>query len=97
MNREDRKELYTLIEQWTRCEIMARLGPVPFPGCAEYHFKMKEKEDEIRKLMFGTNSLLKLGKRWGLVKKDNDNKKKRKKHGTQKTLHKNRTKNKSCR
>jgi hypothetical protein len=64
---EDRKELYALIEEWTRCEIMARFGPF-WPECGEYSLTSVAKEDAIRELMFGTSDLVRLGKRWGLLK-----------------------------
>ena len=78
---EDKLEiLHKLIEQHTRCEIMARLGPMirqtlsnsdktkamsPDPCWA---YKMVELLDEIRELVFGTNDILELGLKWGILK-----------------------------
>lgn len=78
MNREDRKKLYSLLEQHARCEIMARLAPITWTEGGDYSLHMIEKMDEIRKLMFGTASLLELGFRWGLLKTINDEKERRK-------------------
>lgn len=79
MNREDRKELYTLIEQWTRCEIVARLSPIGWPDCGDYHFQMIDKQNKIRELMFGSSNLVELGERWGILQKINKKKEQRKK------------------
>ena len=64
-----------LLEEQTRAEIMSRLGPVSPPDFAEYHSISIHKMDKLRRYIFGTDDLVQLGYRWGLLKK----KKKRKK------------------
>ncbi len=65
---EQRKKLLNLIEQWTRAEIMARLGRFDNLEFVDYAQVQVEKRDEIRRLVFGTDNLVELNKRWGLVK-----------------------------
>jgi len=65
---KQRKKLLQLIEQWTRAEIMARLGRFDNLEYLDY-FRIKlEKEDEIRRLCFGESELVVLADRWGLAK-----------------------------
>ena len=61
------KELLELIEQWTRAEILARHAPLVSKDFACYAHVQVEKGDEIRRLVFGTDDLLKLGLKWGLL------------------------------
>ena len=75
MKPKKRKELYALIEQWTRCEIIARLSPIGWPDCGDYHFQMLEKQNQIRELMFGSSNLLELGERWNILPKIEERKK----------------------
>jgi len=84
MNREDRKELYALIEEHTRCEIMARLAPLVWTEWGDYNMHMIETMDKIRKLMYGTDSLLELGQRWGILQDINDKKQRAKKENIRK-------------
>jgi hypothetical protein len=69
MKPSKRKELYSLIEQQTRCYIMARLKPLGWQEAADYDLMAREKLDKIRELMFGTSNLVELGQRWGIVEK----------------------------
>jgi len=65
---KQRKKLLALIEQWTRAEIMARIGRFDNLEYLDY-FRIKlEKEDEIRQLCFGESELVVLADRWGLAK-----------------------------
>ena len=66
---EKTKQLYELIEQWTRAEIMARLGQLGVSSIDFAAIKIK-KENEIRKLLFETDNLVILGKKWGLFKNE---------------------------
>jgi len=77
---QQRKELLRLIKEWTYAEIMARVGRFDNLEYADY-FRIKlEKEDELRKFIFGTSNLVELGTRWGLIReKHNRRKKKRRK------------------
>ena len=62
------EELYALIEQWTRAEIMARFGQVGGSGDICYAHLQVEIKDKIRKLVHGTDDLVVLGARWGILK-----------------------------
>ncbi len=86
MNREDRQELYSLIEQWTRAEIMARYLPFHWLEYGDYYFQHLQLEDRIRELMFGTKDLTELGERWGLFKEIRDKKKERVEHNKGKPI-----------
>jgi len=68
--------IYKLLKQWTRAEIMARHGRFDNLEFADYFLIKVEKEDEIRKILYGTSNLAELGEEWGLLKKG---KKKRRK------------------
>jgi len=65
---QQRKDLLKLIEQWTRAEVMARLGRFDNLEFADYARIEIEKRDEIRRLLFDTDSLVVLGERWGMLK-----------------------------
>jgi len=65
---QQRKKLIDLIEQWTRAEVMARLGRFDNLEFADYARIEIEKRDEIRRLLFDTDSLVVLGERWGMLK-----------------------------
>ena len=62
-------ELHALIEQWTRVEIMARLGQLGISSIDFARIKI-DKENEIRKLLYGTSDLVALGKKWNLFKNE---------------------------
>jgi hypothetical protein len=57
--------LIELLENWTAVDILTRHGPEQSTCLA--HRKV-ELEDEIRKLVFSSSDLVKLGKRWGMLK-----------------------------
>jgi len=65
---KQRRKLLKLIEQWTRAEIMSRLGRFDNLEYANYYRTMLDKRDEIRELVFGESQLITLAERWGLVK-----------------------------
>ena len=62
-----RKELLKLVEQWTRAETIARHGHFDNKGFTDYANIQVDKKDEIRRLVFGTDDLLALGVRWGIL------------------------------
>ena len=72
-----RDKIYTLLEQYTRAEIMARLVPLGSADTGRYYRSGVEIMDEIRYLMFGTDDLVALGIDWGLLKSRHKKKKKR--------------------
>lgn len=64
---QQRKKLLKLIEQWTRAEIIARLGRFDNKGYIDYANMQVDKKDEMRKLVFGTDDLVELGEMWGII------------------------------
>jgi len=63
------KHILKLIEQMTRAEILARIGPFKFPEYADYYMVSLEKKNELLEYIFGTSSLVELGKFWKLLKR----------------------------
>ena len=63
---QQRKELLKLIEQWTRAEVMARLGRFDNLEFADYAMIQVRKKDEIRRLVFGTDDLVALSVKFGM-------------------------------
>lgn len=61
------EQLYALIEKWTRVEIMARFGYLSNPGGIDFARIQVETKDEIRELLYGTDDLVVLGERWGIL------------------------------
>lgn len=64
--------LITLIEEWTRYEIAARLLPLQTKLCIDYYRRMLEKENEIRELLYGESDLPKLARLLGMDKTERD-------------------------
>jgi hypothetical protein len=96
MKPQKRKKLYALIEQQTRCEIVARFAPIGWQEYGDYGLLAIEKIDEIRKLLFGTSNLLELGQRWGILQEIKNEKEHKSKQELRKTNNSG-TKNKSSR
>jgi len=72
MTEEQIKQLILLIEQWTRAEIVARLVPFDNKNYTDYFQIKLNKENEIRKLLFDTDDLVKLGLKWNLLKEEKE-------------------------
>ena len=66
------EELYTLIKKWTAAEIMARLGILDIKRAVDFYQTMLNAENEIRKLLYGTDDLLVLGIRWGMLRSEEE-------------------------
>ena len=69
MKKSEALKVYKLLKEFTRAEIMARHGE--FGGSLEFgdYFVIAiEKMDEIRKLLYGTDNLVKLGQKWKMLK-----------------------------
>ncbi len=58
--------MINLLKQWTTCEAIARLAPLPWPNYGDYYYRKIELENEIRILVFGTDDLVQLGDQWNL-------------------------------
>jgi len=63
------KHILELVEQMTRAEILARLGPFKFSEFADYYTISLKKKEELLEYIFGTSSLVDLGKRWKILKR----------------------------
>jgi len=60
----DTTRLLILLEQWTRADVMSRIGVL---SCdVDYARTKLDKENEIRILLYGTCCLVELGKKFGL-------------------------------
>lgn len=80
MKRSEAEKIYKLLEEHTRAEICARLLPSKDPTLWGDFFQIKlERMDEIRRLLFGTDCLVTLGDRWGILKSKKKKKKKKSK------------------
>lgn len=64
---KQRKELLKLIEEWTKAEILARLGDSDFFTC--WAQKEVELRDKVREMALGTSDFMVLAARWGMLRK----------------------------
>ena len=78
IKKSEARQILKLLEQWTRAEIMARLGPLTSLEFADHYQIKLEKADEIRMLIYDTSDLVELGNQWGLLRKQLKKKKKKK-------------------
>ncbi|KKL75924.1 hypothetical protein LCGC14_2050040 [marine sediment metagenome] len=69
---EQVEQLLTLIKEWTRYEIAARLLPLETNLCIDYYRRMLEKENEIRFLLYGSSDLPTLAKLQGMNKTEDE-------------------------
>ena len=79
MKKSEAKEVYKLFKQLTRAEIMARHGHSAGLEFGDYYTIKLEKLDEMRRLLYGTDDLIKLGTKWSLLEKEKPEKRERKK------------------
>jgi len=73
------KELKKLVEQWTRADVMSRVGRFDNLEFLDYARIKLEKEAEIRQLMFGTSEIVELAECWDMIKPEKPNRRKNKK------------------
>ncbi len=64
------RKIVRLFEERTRALVTARIGPIGFPGCADFFTMAQEKEDELQEFIFGTSSIVRLGEMWGILKEE---------------------------
>ena len=69
ISRRQAKKLVKLIEQWTRADVMSRMGRFDNLEFADYAQIKLEKEDKIRELLFDESEIAILAERWGMIKK----------------------------
>lgn len=79
MKKEQAIKVLKLIRQWTRAEIMARHGEFNNLEFGNYFQIKLEKENEIRKILYGTDDLVALGEEWDLLKPRGSDAKRKKK------------------
>lgn len=80
IKKSEAKHIVKLIEQMTRAEVVARLGEVHLREATDYYGAYLTKRDELLEYTFGTSSLPKLGRKWGLLKKKKKKGKKKRKN-----------------
>ncbi len=81
--RKKKYTLHELLEQWTRAEVMARLGTLGGDSWQCFAHDMVELSDKIREKAFGTSDLVELAELFKLPinpRKKRRKKKKRRKH-----------------
>lgn len=66
MRKKKAKKLLKLIKQWTKAEVMSRIGVCKGMAFGDFYTVYLDKKDEIRKLLYGTSDLVELGKKWEL-------------------------------
>jgi len=64
------KRLKKLLTQWTRAEVMARIGQFDNLEYTDYAMTEVALRNKIRKKLFGSSDLAKLGIKWGLIKRN---------------------------
>lgn len=80
ISKKTAEKLVTLLERWTRCEIMARHGEFGHSlEWTDYSHKEVVLRDKIRKLLYGSSNLVELGEAWGMLKKEEHKRTKMKK------------------
>jgi len=82
MKKKDAEFIWKKLEEWTRCDVMARIGRFDNLEYADYAIRAIKIEDEIREFMFGSSELVVLGRMWGMVEDKRNRKKKNKKKKT---------------
>lgn len=95
LKKSEAKHIIKLIEQMSRAEVMARLAPIGFPAFADYAMIQLEKKDELLEYIYGTSSLVELGRIWCLPidKKEEPKRKKKQKNKSKKKKNKKGKKN----
>ncbi len=76
IKRSQARKILKLIEEWTRADVMARIGPSAGLEFADWYTIKLEKADELRELIFGTSCIVELGKLFDIIKTKKRRKKK---------------------
>jgi len=74
-NKKQAYKVFELLEQKTKAVILARHGAMPAKDFGEYFNLSLKLDDKILEEAFGTCDLVKLGKKWELLKKEKTKKK----------------------
>ncbi len=77
MRKSEATKIYKLLEEWTRADVMSRMGRFDNLEFADYAMIKIEKENEIRELLYGTSNIAELADKWNLIKRKKKKKKKR--------------------
>jgi len=78
LKKSEAQKIYSLLNQWTRCEIISRHGQFDNLEFAQYAVKKIEIENRIRKILYGSSDLVRLGIKWELLKPKIKRRKKKK-------------------
>jgi len=84
MRKKKVKKLLKLLKQWTKAEVMSRIGVCKGMAFGDYYASHLDKEEAIRKLLYGTSDLVELGRKWELPLVGNNDEKTRRKKKTKK-------------
>lgn len=60
--------IFRLIEERTRCLVLARHGYIGVNAWGNYFNKAIQLDDRINEELFGTSDLVELGNRWGMLR-----------------------------
>ena len=82
ITRAQAKQLIRLIDEWTRAEVMSRMGSFESKVWMQAAQTKIEKEDEIRKMVLGTSDISVLAVRWKIHTTPKIKKRKKKKQHT---------------
>lgn len=74
IKKSEAKHIIKLVRQMTKYTILARLGPFQSLKYTDYFMKSVEKNNELMKYLFDSDSLVELGLEWGLLEKRPDKK-----------------------
>ncbi len=78
ITRRQVRELLELLEDYTRYDVAARLGDIPRDLFTNLTQVTVDKMDEIRRFVYGSDDMVKLGLDWGILKARTRKRKKKK-------------------
>lgn len=59
-------KMFKLYRRMCKLEVAARMGKLGFPTSADFSMRKIETENKLREFLFGTSSLIELGRKWGI-------------------------------
>ena len=77
ITKKEAKQVLKLLEQITRLETMARVGPYTLGECCDYYATMQRKQRKLRKLLYGTSCFVNLAVKWKMIKPEKKKKKRK--------------------
>lgn len=70
------KKLLKLVKAHAKAEVVARFGKMPKDVYTCAVNEMVKRSDELREYALGTSDMVRLGKKWGIIKKKKRNRNK---------------------